>query len=53
MNHPKTTSLKLLQGNPGKRPINENEPKPAHKIPLADHLDDIPRNDGLNYYIAV
>jgi len=25
---PKPTKLKLLDGNPGKRPINDNEPKP-------------------------
>jgi hypothetical protein len=25
---PKPTSLKLVQGNPGKRPIPEDEPKP-------------------------
>lgn len=29
----KPTALKLLQGNPGKRPINENEPKPKGKAP--------------------
>lgn len=25
---PKPTALKILEGNPGKRPINENEPIP-------------------------
>lgn len=25
----KPTELKIVQGNPGKRPLNENEPKPA------------------------
>lgn len=25
---PKPTALKMLEGNPGKRPLNENEPKP-------------------------
>ena len=25
---PKPTALKLLEGNPGKRPINEHEPVP-------------------------
>ncbi len=29
---PKPTKLKILEGNPGKRPLNENEPKP---IPIA------------------
>ncbi len=44
MNHPKPTSLKILQGNLGKRPMNENEPKPARVMPTCpDHLDDIAR----------
>jgi P27 family predicted phage terminase small subunit len=30
---PKPTRLKLLTGNPGKRPINMNEPKPEIAIP--------------------
>ncbi len=30
---PKPTKLKLLMGNPGKRPINENEPEPERGIP--------------------
>ena len=30
---PTPTNLKLLRGNPGKRPINANEPKPAPKAP--------------------
>ena len=30
---PKPTQLKVLTGNPGRRPINEDEPKPAKKIP--------------------
>lgn len=30
---PKPTSLKLLQGNPGHRPLNPNEPKPRAVIP--------------------
>lgn len=34
MGRPKTpTSLKVLNGNPGKRPLNKNEPKPKPKIP--------------------
>jgi len=32
---PKPTALKLLTGNPGKRPLNESEPKPAVVIPRA------------------
>jgi len=30
---PKPTQLKVLEGNPGKRPVNENEPAPD---PMAD-----------------
>lgn len=30
---PKPTVLKLLEGNPGKRPINKKEPKPEKKAP--------------------
>lgn len=30
---PKPTNLKVLQGNPGKRPINQSEPKPTPVAP--------------------
>jgi len=30
---PKPTKLKVLEGNPGKRPLNENEPKPTPSLP--------------------
>lgn len=30
---PKPTALKILEGNPGKRPLNEYEPKPDKKAP--------------------
>ena len=30
---PTPTALKELEGNPGKRPLNENEPKPQKKAP--------------------
>ena len=30
---PKPSHLKLLEGNPGRRPINPNEPRPAREIP--------------------
>ena len=30
---PKPTRLKMLQGNPGKRPINKREPKPRSDTP--------------------
>jgi P27 family predicted phage terminase small subunit len=36
---PKPSALRLLEGNPGKRPINENEPHPEPGIPPApEHL---------------
>lgn len=41
-NRPVPTALKLLAGNPGRRPINENEPQPEGEIPSRpDFLDDI------------
>jgi len=30
---PTPTSLKILKGNPGKRPLNKKEPKPKLEIP--------------------
>ncbi len=34
---PKTpTHLRLVRGNPSKRPINENEPKPTRGTPNAE-----------------
>jgi P27 family predicted phage terminase small subunit len=30
---PKPTHLKLVQGNPGRRPLNQNEPQPRRKMP--------------------
>ena len=30
---PKPTGLKVLEGNPGKRPLNHKEPKPTKKAP--------------------
>ena len=30
---PKPTALKILEGNPGKRLLNEKEPKPKKKLP--------------------
>lgn len=54
---PKPTALKLLQGNPGKRPINKNEPQPKAGIPRCPSwLDDeakacwkriVPQLDGM------
>ncbi len=37
---PIPTTLKLLHGNPGRRPINKDEPKPDLEAPdCPDHLD--------------
>ena len=30
---PKPTALKIIQGNPGKKPLNKNEPKPSPRAP--------------------
>ena len=30
---PKPTAIKELEGNPGKRPLNKNEPKPEQRAP--------------------
>ena len=38
---PKPTALKLLEGNAGKRALNEHEPKPRSRLPRApQHLSD-------------
>jgi P27 family predicted phage terminase small subunit len=43
---PKPTALKILYGNPGKRRLNENEPKPPLEIPdPPDHLDDVAKKE--------
>ena len=37
--HPKPTALKILEGNPGKRPLNKREPKPrVELIPCPQYL---------------
>lgn len=42
---PKPTHLRLLEGNAGKRPINENEPQPTGAIgEPPDHLSDEARS---------
>jgi len=35
---PKPTALKLLAGNPGKRPLNQDEPKPAGPVKKPEGL---------------
>ena len=38
---PTPTALKLLKGNPGKRPLNKLEPRPRLRVPrVPSHLDD-------------
>lgn len=38
---PKPTAMVVLEGNPGKRPLNRAEPKPRPKAPACpDHLDE-------------
>ncbi len=34
---PKPTFLRVLEGNPGKRPLNENEPQPRKVSPTCPH----------------
>ena len=43
---PKPRALKILQGNPGKRRLPNNEPQPPLEIPdPPDHLDDVARKE--------
>ena len=43
---PKPTLLKLLDGNPGKRPLNDREPVPPDGVPdCPDFLDDTAREE--------
>jgi phage terminase small subunit len=39
---PKPTALKLLQGNPGKRPLNDQEPKPPVGAKAPQYVIDDP-----------
>lgn len=42
----KPTTLKVLEGNPGKRPINKDEPKPIPVAPKCPaHLDPVARKE--------
>ena len=48
MNKPKPTVLRILEGNPGKQPINENEPKPDTNIPdCPDWLEQEAKNEWI------
>ncbi len=43
---PTPTKLKILRGNPGKRPVNDREPHPRQGIPKCpQHLDDEARRE--------
>lgn len=48
---PKPTLLKLVTGNPGKRPLNDREPKP--KGDLAEPPDDLPENAKILWREAI
>jgi len=42
--HSKPTALRILQGNPGKRPLNKSEPQPLKGLPaIPDWLTIYPR----------
>ena len=40
---PKPTALKILQGNPGRRPLNQQEPKPGIGAKMPAYLLKLPR----------
>jgi P27 family predicted phage terminase small subunit len=43
---PKPTAIKRLEGNPGKRRLNEAEPKPEMGVPeCPDYLDDVAQKE--------
>lgn len=43
---PIPTHMKLVAGNPGKRPVNKNEPKPEPKIPpCPEHLSEAAKRE--------
>ena len=43
---PKPTAMEILEGRPGHRPINRNEPKPRNIAPKCpDHLDEKARKE--------
>ena len=43
---PEPTALKLIKGNPGKRALNPNEPKPRRKRPhCPEYLDEAARKE--------
>jgi len=43
---PIPTAIRVLEGNPGKRPLNRQEPQPRPKAPKCpDHLDETARKE--------
>ena len=43
---PQPTALKVLKGNPGRRPLNEDEPKPEVLLPRPPaHLSPVARRE--------
>src|ERR1700730_10188324 len=38
---PVPTALKIVRGNPGGRPLNENEPKPQGEVRMPDYLTEV------------
>jgi phage terminase small subunit len=43
---PKPTHLKLVQGNPGRRPLNKQEAKPRRTVPTCPgHLNAVARRE--------
>ena len=45
-NRPKPTALRLLQGNPGKRPLPKGEPTPDAQLPPPpDHLSPVAKEE--------
>ena len=43
---PQPTSLRVIRGNPGKRPLNDREPQPRDVAPKCpDYLDDVAKKE--------
>ena len=47
---PKPTALKVIEGNPGGRPLNKNEPKPKLGTDCPEWLDDVARAEWDRVY---
>ena len=42
---PKPTEMKRAQGNPGRRPLNNNEPKPTGIPQCPSHLNEVAKRE--------